>query len=105
METVEVFCFIGAFKTAKVSHIKYIIVILGCNFELRGNMLMSNKAGMNGGAIYYDLFPPKFLRQNLYLDNEAKYGPNYASYPFCLKTVASNNILPVKSTILDDSND
>jgi hypothetical protein len=59
------------------------------NFEMKGNMLLLNKAGKNGGAIYYDLFSPKYLMENIYIGNEAKYGSNYASYPFCLKIIIS----------------
>lgn len=39
----------------------------------------------SGGAIYYDLFEPLGLESNIYEDNVAEYGQNYASYPFKLK--------------------
>ena len=54
-------------------------------FDLSGNVFSLNVAGKSGGAIYYDLFPPFNLKKNLYISNQAKYGQNYASYPFKLK--------------------
>lgn len=64
-----------------------IILFIECMFNLTGNVFSLNIAGQSGGAIYYDLFPPSNLKENLYINNQAKYGPNYASYPFKLKRV------------------
>jgi hypothetical protein len=45
-------------------------------------MFINNRAVINGGAIYYDLYSPIGLLNNNYRNNNAQYGDNYASYPF-----------------------
>ena len=37
-----------------------------------------------GGAIYYNLYSPKFLENNIFVNNSAHYGPDIGSYPFKL---------------------
>lgn len=58
--------------------------IIGCNISITGNSFSFNSAYKQGGAIYYNLYSPVGLLNNIFLDNTAPYGPNYASYPFKL---------------------
>lgn len=37
--------------------------------DLSGNVFSLNFAGQSGGAIYYNLFPPSNLKENLYISN------------------------------------
>ena len=45
-----------------------------------------NSASVKGGSISYDLYSPLGLKDdsNLFLNNDAPYGPDYGSYPFYL---------------------
>ena len=47
-----------------------------------------NTATRQGGALHYDYVRPS-LRNNLYQNNSALYGPNIASYPVKIKLVNS----------------
>lgn len=55
--------------------------------EIEDNIFTENEAFINGGAIYYDLYSPIGLLDNSYTLNRAKYGKDYASYPFMLKVM------------------
>jgi predicted outer membrane repeat protein len=48
------------------------------------NTFSNNTAGMKGGAIFYDQKRP-YLSSNNFTNNNAIYGPDYASYPWKLK--------------------
>ena len=53
---------------------------LFCTSTLINVTFEKNKAINRGGAIYYDLYRPT-MENITYIDNEAEYGPNIASYP------------------------
>ena len=59
-------------------------------FETSLNTFQSNQALKKGGAIYYDLFSPSQLMNNIYSNNHAQYGKNYASYPYQLKLMSAS---------------
>ena len=40
---------------------------------------------MSGGAIFYDLYSPKDLKENRFQNNTANYGSSIGSYAFTLK--------------------
>ena len=68
--------------------------ILECDFIIENNTFRENIAAVQGGAIYYDLYPPVGLLANTYLSNKAaKYGPNYGSFPFKLRLLADSDII------------
>ncbi|CDW88159.1 UNKNOWN [Stylonychia lemnae] len=50
-----------------------------------GNNFTENEAGKSGGGIFYDLYRPINLENNLYLNNSAQYGNDFASYGYKLK--------------------
>ena len=62
----------GAILLNNDDGISYNISILYCNFS-------SNLAKMEGGAIKYDDIKPS-LKKNIFVDNQAIYGSNVASY-------------------------
>ena len=66
-------------------------------FETSLNTFQSNTAKNKGGAIYYDLFSPRQLMNNIYQNNDAQYGKDYASYPYKLKMISEikNLMIPV----------
>lgn len=64
---------------------------------MQGNTLRNNSAKETGGAIYYDLYSPSGLTDNLYYNNIAKYGDNFGSYAFNLKPVIKE---PISGTFL-----
>jgi hypothetical protein len=73
--------FFVLFKITKVS-ISLVYHNLGCNFEIRGNNFINNSAMNAGGAIFYNLYSPNGLRENIFVNNTAFYGPSIGSYPF-----------------------
>jgi hypothetical protein len=46
------------------------------------NKFVNNTAKISGGAIYYDLYSPIGLLENLFLNNSAHYGTSIGSYGF-----------------------
>ncbi|CDW71214.1 UNKNOWN [Stylonychia lemnae] len=56
-----------------------------CNYDIQANKLIGNQAGNSGGGIFYDLFRPLNLENNLYFNNNAQYGRDFASYGYKLK--------------------
>jgi predicted outer membrane repeat protein len=64
------------------------------------NSFDSDTAKSKGGAIYYDLFSPKNLKNNTFKNNIASYGKDYASYPFQLKLLSDDG-----KTVLASSED
>ncbi|TNV74882.1 hypothetical protein FGO68_gene8180 [Halteria grandinella] len=62
-----------------------------CTLEIEGNNFVNNSAAIKGGAIYYDLYSPLGLKNNSYRSNKAKYGPNYASFPFKLNVIENSS--------------
>ncbi|CDW90255.1 UNKNOWN [Stylonychia lemnae] len=63
----------------------------GCQYLIENNIFSSNKANLNGGAIYYDLYCPTHLLENQFANNSAQYGQNFASYPFYLQLIQDQN--------------
>ncbi|TNV87766.1 hypothetical protein FGO68_gene11233 [Halteria grandinella] len=63
-----------------------------CNYTIQDNKFELNIANSNGGAIYYDLYAPVGLKDNIFLSNKGLYGDNYASYPYMLKLLQKNLI-------------
>ncbi|CDW72024.1 UNKNOWN [Stylonychia lemnae] len=55
-----------------------------CVFKTLNNIFANNKAKIKGGSIHYDSVRPLKIEQNIYMDNQAQYGPNWSSYPFKL---------------------
>jgi hypothetical protein len=51
---------------------------------MHDNSFIKNSAGNAGGAIYYDLYSPIGLENNLFINNTAYYGDSIGSYPFKL---------------------
>jgi len=54
---------------------------------LQKNSLTGNRAGRDGGGVYYDLYSPVGLQDNFFANNTATYGKDYASYPYQLLLV------------------
>ena len=51
-----------------------------CSFNITGSQYKNSKAGIKGGAIYYDLYRP-IMEQTSFSNNSAIYGNDIASYP------------------------
>ncbi|CAG9321985.1 unnamed protein product [Blepharisma stoltei] len=60
-----------------------------CSFNVFSNNFTGNSAGYEGGAIVWREVMPKF-ENNLFENNEAKYGENIASYPVSMKIMNLN---------------
>ena len=60
------------------------------NLNLERSMFDSNIAFLQGGAIYYNYKRPKFS-QNIFLNNQALYGVNIASYAVKIRFYKSNS--------------
>eukprot|EP00347_Sterkiella_histriomuscorum_P000895 403374110 len=78
------------FKALNLDQLKFqivclAIILLKCEFLVNLNDFSNNQALIKGGAIQYDLYSPSGLLNNNFLNNQAQYGQNYASYPFKLK--------------------
>ena len=53
-----------------------------CEFNIENNSFNENTAKHSGGAIYYDLYSPKNLINNIFSMNTANYGNSIGSYAF-----------------------
>ncbi|CAI2363468.1 unnamed protein product [Moneuplotes crassus] len=51
-----------------------------CELNIVNSNFIENKAGVSGGAIYYNYNNPRVLN-TMFSSNTADYGPNFASYP------------------------
>lgn len=86
------------FNNSKSSEIGGALVLSSLNFDNRktlsffvGNNLFYNcSASIKGGAVFYDMYRPESLLNNLFSNNNAAYGQNYASYPTMLTILNSS---------------
>ncbi|CDW73537.1 UNKNOWN [Stylonychia lemnae] len=56
-----------------------------CNYTIANSTFVQNVATLQGGVLYYNKFRPLSLETNIYIDNIAPYGPQFASYPFSVQ--------------------
>ena len=52
-----------------------------CTYSISNSVFSNNSAGVNGGAITYDFFPPDVSANNTFENNSATYAPDVGSYP------------------------
>ena len=76
-----------------------------CTLKFQGNICKKNVAAVDetleieytqakegaGGCFYTDLFEVEGYLDNIYEENEAKYGANYGSYPHKAVRLTSND--------------
>ena len=62
-----------------------------CRFSIENNSFVENTALKSGGAIYYDLYSPKNLSENTFIQNIANYGKSIGSYAFRLKIINNSD--------------
>ena len=55
-----------------------------CSYDINSNMFGNNSANKSGGAVFYDLYSPINFDTNMFENNSAPYGPNFASYAYKL---------------------
>ena len=60
-----------------------------CSLNATENRFVDNTAVQEGGAIYYDYNRPE-IANNIFIDNQAQYGPDIASYPVKIVMNGSN---------------
>lgn len=59
----------------------YCSLDVDCIWNLENNTFINNTANVSGGAIKWEPYEPLNVEKNEYLNNEAFFGPNFASQP------------------------
>ncbi|TNV87891.1 hypothetical protein FGO68_gene17182 [Halteria grandinella] len=65
---------------------------MACEFLVRANTFTNNRALTKGGALFYNLFQPESLLSNVFENNSALYGANYASYPTKVNIITEDTL-------------
>jgi len=59
---------------------------VSCEFQLDRNKFERNTATQKGGGYFYNKFRPT-TNSDSFVDNDAPYGPDMASYPFDIEAI------------------
>jgi len=64
-------------------------------FIISNTTFERNTATFYGGAIYFNRVPPSYPIPNKFIDNEAPYGSDIASYPIDVRASRLDNVTAV----------